>query len=156
MWLVICILHQLLSRSSSSCLTCIVSLSTREEVCTYLLFVIHLILGVYALGLYLVMCSFAQHHDILHPMCIPYVYHLSCIHRCTQGRDGLGIRAARAGGTTRGATSRSWGGGSARVNWPPSLYLHWRQAPEHYKPPTIFVIMFSYHLTMVMYCCIKC
>ena len=34
----------------------------------------------------------------------PILITLSCILRCTQGRDGLGVRTTAAGGTARGAT----------------------------------------------------
>ena len=117
---------------------------------------IHLILGVYG---HVIPC-FMFLWLLIMTSCIICAFSifitLSCILRCTQGSDGIGVRTARAGGIARGATSRSWGGGPAGVSRPPPVHLRWRQAPEHYKSPAIFVIMSSYKSTMVMYCCIKC
>ena len=101
---------------------------------------IHLILGVYA---HVIPCFMFLWLLIMTSciLCAFYIFiFLSCIHRCTQGSDSVGVRATGVGKSTRGATSRSWGGGGlAEVSRPSPIHLRRRQAPEHYKPPTIFL-----------------
>jgi len=62
-----------------------------------------LILEAYAHVCTMFYVPLAGHRNILHRMCIPYIYHL--VH--SQGRDGLGVCTTQAGGIAWGATSRS-------------------------------------------------